>query len=487
MSQAKASFYADQGMRAVWAIEDKQSVVAWAQTRTGKLTLLVLAFLALCTTEEWQEALFFVAAMGLFAYYPPWRSAVLFVSTYTVALFFSTASIHDAISEVAVTEGLTSLSPMTLSHVALVVFSCLAWGLMAYARYAKQSLLARRPVLSLLAIECLLCLLTYKGILSGHTRLALWSLLSVLTPYFWFLAYALVDQRSKDRSSDVFQLGTFHPAWGGSSSSPIGKGAAYLRKVFAKNPQELAVTQIKAVKLLVWAKVISITRMLLTWLCVDQLHIPTVSDAIDASLQNHAYSLGMEWAALVWSVVAYTMRVAIYGHFAVGAARLAGFRLPRLSWRPLESRTLIDYFNRFHYYFKELLVDFFFIPTFFSVFKKHPRLRLFFATFMAAGVGNALFHFMSEIELLETMGLGGMVESYYSYLFYCFVLATGIGISQVLASAGYKPSSTVWGRVQSFVVVWGFVTLLHIFSDESRNHSLLERMHYLATMLGWYR
>jgi len=109
MSQTKASRYRDQGMRAFWAIEDKQSVVAWAQTRTGKLTLLVLAFLALCTTEEWQEALFFVTAMGLFAHYPPWRNTVFFVSTYIVAFFFSTASINDAISEVAVTEGLKSL------------------------------------------------------------------------------------------------------------------------------------------------------------------------------------------------------------------------------------------------------------------------------------------------------------------------------------------------------------------------------------------
>jgi len=110
---------------------------------------------------------------------------------------------------------------------------------------------------------------------------------------------------------------------------------------------------------------------------------------------------------------------------------------------------------------------------------------LFFATFMAAGVGNALFHFMSEIELLETMGLGGMVETYHSYLFYCFVLATGIGISQVRANAGYKPSTSLWGRIQSFFVVWGFVTILHVFGDESRNHSLLERIIYLASMIYW--
>jgi len=101
-------------------------------------------------------------------------------------------------------------------------------------------------------------------------------------------------------------------------------------------------------------------------------------------------------------------------------------------------------------------------------------------------VGNALFHFMREIELLETMGLGGMLETYTSYLFYCVVLATGIGISQVRANAGYIPSPSVWGRVQSFVVVWGFVTLLHIFSDESRNHTLSERMQYLVSLFVWF-
>jgi hypothetical protein len=36
------------------------------------------------------------------------------------------------------------------------------------------------------------------------------------------------------------------------------------------------------------------------------------------------------------------------------------------------------------------------------------------------------------------------------------------------------------------VVVWGFVTLLHIFGDESRNHTLLERMQYLFSLFVWF-
>jgi len=42
----------------------------------------------------------------------------------------------------------------------------------------------------------------------------------------------------------------------------------------------------------------------------------------------------------------------------------------------------------------------------------------------------------------------------------------------------------VWGRIQSFFVVWGFVTLLHIFSDESRNHTFSERAQYLLSMFA---
>lgn len=484
LSKIKDAGFGSVDMRSFWAIDERQTLVTWAQTLPGKLTLLAFAFLALTMTLSWQEALFIVAAMALFAYWPLWRSLILFASTYIVAFVFPHGSIDDAIRGVAAHEGFTELSPAALSYVALIGFSFIAWGLLAYARHHKQSVLAKRPLLTLIAIELVLCLLSYPGVLDGLPRLVIWSLLCVLVPYFWYLAYALVDQRSKDRSSDLFQLGAFHPVWGGASSIPIGKGAAFLRKMLAKNPEEMAITQIKGVKLLLWADALLALKILLKWFFEDYCKIPSVTDAIDASIHHQSYSLGMQWASLLWSVTSYSLRIAISGHFIIGSARLAGFRLPRSTWRPLESRTLIEYFNRFHYYFKELLVDFFFLPTFFRVFKEHPRLRLFFATFMAAGVGNAIYHFMSEIDLIESMGFVGALESYISYAFYCVILATGIGISQVRVNMGYKPSNSLYGRIQSFVVVWGFVTLLHVFSDESRNHSLLERVQYLLSMFA---
>ncbi|MBK7565070.1 MAG: hypothetical protein IPI21_12715 [Propionivibrio sp.] len=109
---------------------------------------------------------------------------------------------------------------------------------------------------------------------------------------------------------------------------------------------------------------------------------------------------------------------------------------------------------------------------------------MFFATFMAAGVGNALWHFLRQIDSVAKMGLVGAIESFTSYLFYCAVLATGIGISQVRASVGirarpvfsegYIPSCS-YGRslyACMFLVVKLFT------------HTLLERLLFMASLFG---
>ena len=48
--------------------------------------------------------------------------------------------------------------------------------------------------------------------------------------------------------------------------------------------------------------------------------------------------------------------------------------------------TVVGFWNRYYYYFKEIMVDFFFFPTFVSWFRKRPVLRLFAAVFMAVAV-----------------------------------------------------------------------------------------------------
>jgi hypothetical protein len=352
-----------------------------------------------------------------------------------------------------------------------------------YVRRAPQSLLARRPLLVLLAFEALLCMVGSAGLLHGWPRVLVWSAVFVFTPYLWFLPFAIADLRSRTPSPLPLQMAVLRPYWS-PAYLPFGKGAAFLRKHLSKTPQELAVTQLKAIKLLVWANLLFGLLALLGWLFDTRIAVPDVDDAIDAFLAGRPYPRLMGWAAIVLAAARYALQVAAWAHLFIGIARLAGYRLPRGSWRPLEARTLMDYFNRFHYYFKELLVDLFFMPTFFRVFKSHPRLRMFFATFMAAGVGNALWHFTRNIDVVASAGLAAALASYTSYLFYAALLAVGVGLSQVRANMGLRPATTPLARAASFLFVWTFVIGIHVFGDGSRIHTLTERLRFMAALLG---
>jgi hypothetical protein len=365
----------------------------------------------------------------------------------------------------------------------LCLFFVAAIGILRRVQRMPQSLFARRPLLLLLALETFLCGLGSFGLLHGWPRALLWSAILVFTPYLWFLPFAIADLRSRAPSPLTLQLATLRPFWS-PAYLPFGKGAAFLRKHLSTTPREIAVTQMKAIKLLIWANMLFALRAALGRVFLDFAHIPDPHDAIDALIAGHPYAPALGWAALLLATARYALQAAAWAHLFIGIARLAGYRLPRGSWRPLEARTLMDYFNRFHYYFKELLVDLFFMPTFFRMFRNHPRLRMFFATFMAAGVGNAIWHFCRNIALVATEGVGSAVASFTSYLFYAVVLAAGVGLSQVRANRGIRPAATVTARIYSFVFVWFFVVCIHIFGDGSRIHTLGQRLRFIAFLFG---
>ena len=110
---------------------------------------------------------------------------------------------------------------------------------------------------------------------------------------------------------------------------------------------------------------------------------------------------------------------------------MAGFLALRNTWRPLSSRSIAEFWNRYYYYFKELLVDCFFYPAFMRYFKTWGRWRLFAATVAAAGFGNALFHSLRDLNYVEDLGFWRALAGFQSYIFYTAVLSVGIGISQM--------------------------------------------------------
>ena len=453
------------GLRRIFAIDERESVVRFAQSSLGRATLF-FSIVALMLSPLAQKGLWLdwrivpiIAALFAHAYLPKYRGVILFAGAWAVTF--------------------SSLPVSLRAYAAQLSFLLFAWCAITVSYRHKKLFLARRPVISLL---CGCALLGLATVLIPHGAIhdGIWSFLVAYSGAIWFLCYAIVDQRSKDRSSDLVQMGMLPPFWV-TSATPIGKGAAFLRKYLAKSPYELAVTQIKGLKLLVWMSVLIALILLLKW-ATHRLAIPTAGEALAAFAGGKPFSTGLAWTALLLDVTFAALWTAIWGHKIIGLARLAGFRLPRNMCRPLESHSIADYWNRYYYYFKELLVEFFYVPTFMKTFRNHTRLRIFFATFMAAGVGNAIFHFVRDFEPLSRLGATGAFAPMSSYAFCCAVLATGIGISQLRAHAGFKPSYSWAGRVKSFVVVWGFMVSIHIFDYEAGNNTLVERLGFVASL-----
>ena len=82
----------------------------------------------------------------------------------------------------------------------------------------------------------------------------------------------------------------------------------------------------------------------------------------------------------------------------------------------------------------------FFYPTYLRYFKRFPRLRMAFATTMAAMVGNLIYHFYDTIAYVAALGWR-RCHGLPNLSFYCFVLTAGIVISQLRAHNKTKPRS----------------------------------------------
>ncbi len=409
-------------------IETYPDLVALVQTPLGKGLLFVLfAILLHPFSELWFPVTVAAAAA---AYAGQYRSVVVTVATLGVLLLYPGWIDWRSASLVAAREGV-GLEIVRHLNTAMLPMFFLASGTALYCvRRWNDRAFVRRPILGMHVIFLLLILLGVSSRLHGILLVALWSFIGTFAGLFWFLCYALKDMRAKDSSSIWTQFGIFHPFWG-SSTTPIGKGAAYLRRVEAKNPLDLAVSQLKGLKLLMWVWVLESISISLQRVAVDSLRIPTLDDALRLHMTGHFLPWYTCWASIVYTFFRGMIDTATFGNVCVAGARIAGYPILRNSYRPLSSKTFADFWNRYYYYFKELLVEVFFFPTFLRYFKGNTRLRLFVATFMAAGVGNWIFHMMKELKSVPQMGLLRTVLASQNYMFYCAVLAIGIGLSQM--------------------------------------------------------
>lgn len=478
-------------VRAVWDWHERPWLVAHATTPVGRaaVALVVAALLPL------QAAYVVVPALVLFTFFPRRRIEILAVAALVMLVRRLAPDVRAA--------GIVATSTTALTVITLVYLVYLAAR--EFRRLPEP--IQRTPVLWLHAsLLGLLAFATAVPWLFGFPpRRGPWLVVSAaaaLVPFLLWRASYIVQagKRGSARSSRfIDHLFYAFPVWGG-TAVPYGKGYDYLRQRQVDEPGAIAASQLAGLKLLllavVWQKLGALLLVLVHGQAappyarvLDDLSLgwPTLATLIATAPAG--IPLSVRWASVVIELVEYTLHLAATGHVVIGILRLFGFRVFRNTYKPLLATSIVEFWNRFYYYFKELLVEFFFFPTFLRWFKRRPRLRIFAAIFVSVLVGNLYFHVVRDLQDYASRGPEGAVSLLASRAFYCTLLALGVFVSMVREQErrGRAETPSRWApfvTLRRIAGVWLFFGVIHIWNVGPISMTFAERTAFFLGLLG---
>ena len=465
-------------------IETYPWVVAFVQTWKGKLVLFaVFAALMKPLHNVWFEmtaAAIVVSLAGRYRRYV----AVLATGAMLVRIpyWFGSRPLDELIIEQAGIAG--AIVPEHLRVATLIGCVPLAAASIWLARHFRNHPLGRRPILLQHVLCFALLALATSHLLRGLPQVVLWSVTITFIAYFWFLAFALMDQRHRAPAPTLLHFATFHPFFAPGTPVPMGRGGGNLKSVEAQTAEELAVTQLKGLKLLVWAFCLKALLFVSKKAIYGLAGLAPLGQSLEQFVENGQAPGPFAIVSLIVNFPEQLLATAIWGHIIIATARLAGFRLLRNTWRPLSSRTVAEFWNRYFYYFKEVLVHVYFYPTYIRWFKTHPRLRLAFATFIAAGMGNFLFHYILAARSIVEVGLVEALVRSQTYAFYCFLLAAGIIVSQLRARKFDPDAGWLRRQLVPSLGVAAFFCFLTFFDGPGRHVTLARHFEFLFHVFG---
>ena len=355
-------------------------------------------------------------------------------------------------------------------------------------------------------------LLTLHGMYWGFLVLAwftvpftgLWREVLVAVAYvfpalIWRFSYLLLSgqygRMADTKFSDHFL--TIWPFYGG-SSTPYGKGFGYLSRCEAKTPEQLARSQLAGIKLLILSVIWQIAMNLMEGLLYGSgnslteklgghtLGIPKLSHLVLKEGADTAF--WVSWLSVYFELIYQVLRHAIHGHQIIAILRIFGFNVFRNTYKPLLAESVVEFWNRYYYYFKEIMANFFFLPTFTQLgsrLRNWPKLRLFAAVFAAAFVGNTYYHLIKQDEIMvQGLVFDGLYELR-SRIFYCFLLAFGIFISMLREQkcGGQPPAPGSMRRILRIAGVWTFFGLIFIWNVKG-GATFAARVKFFMSLFG---
>ncbi len=487
--------------RSLVHLHESERLVAWAQTPRGRGAVWALAAVLLASFSAGRIILPFFTLTVLL---PQKRRLVLAWGALAAAVL----TVCQALGISAQT--LDATAALTVLAAGLILFSALFVVFLAarhFHRLPRRVQRAPQLWLHLLVWAALGALLLRPAGTPAFWSAVGTAVATALPFLVWRCGYMLKAGQRGTAASSRFRDHLYYlwPVFGG-SNVPQGKGFDHLSDREARSPQALARSQLAGIKLLGLACLWKGCRKLMNALVFGDpdsllaaltggfgLGIPRAGAMMSAGAD---LSVGLSWVALYAELVRITLWLAIWGHVIVASLRLCGFNVFRNTYKPLLAESILDFWNRFYYYFKELLVEFFFYPTYLRTFRKQPKLRMFTAIFAAAFAGNVYYHVLADRALIrgDFRHLGEMLES---YILYCLLLASGVTISMFRQQsrrgqgrfgesdpeAPPRPSIQPLLRLRRIAGVWTFYSLIHIW-DSHVNVAFLDRARFFLSLFG---
>jgi hypothetical protein len=473
----------------VWRWHDEPALTAWVATPAGKAALWLAALLLVPGAWRFPVALTLAPALV----WPERRIDLLALAAIGV-LLVKLPSPTDP----------TGLALRAAA--ALVVLGVVLVAYQAARRFRELPAPIRRfPIatvhVALLGAVAATMALRYLFRIEPESALGipLIALQTVLPFLLWRVSYLMLAGRrgtvAKDRLRDhLFYL---FPLWGG-TNTPYGKGHGYLMQRKATSSADLAAAELAGIKLLalawVWAGVNVVFEAAVHgdptpgfgWLAAHGPALPRLGQALAAGPAS--YGLLTRWGAVVAGLVGNVLDLAIKGHAVIGVLRLFGFRVFRNTYKPLLATSVVEFWNRYFYYFKELMVEFFFYPTYIATARFGQRMRMFLAIVAAAAVGNLYYHVLRDFSEYVVAGAKSGWSQLVGRMTYSVFLAIGIYVSMVREQArrGQKApgGSRVLRQVRAIAGVWIFFGVLHVWSVGSTKYGFAERLRFSLGLVG---
>jgi len=394
-----------------------------------------------------------------------------------------------------------ALAPWLEHGLAFLFLLGLLYTLYLAAIHFKQlpAMVRRRPLTVFhLLFWLLLAFLWFFPAQDGFAFTVL-TTIAVSFPYLiWRAGYMLLSGQRGKALNSRFRDHLFYiwPIWDGTNTPP-GKGHDYLSRVMAQTPESYARTLLGGCKLLL---LVALWKFVLAMLAVlvygdpksyfsalfrgYTLGLPRLKQVVSGQM---VLPMAQLWLCLYFELIWETLSLAAKGHVWVGVIRLFGFNIFRNTYKPLLAQTIVEFWNRYYYYFKELMMECFFLPSYARYFRNSPRLRIIAAIFAAAFFGNMYYHLLQHKEPLVLGEWKRLWSLLGVRLIYCGLLAAGIAISmlrqQRQRSRGQVVQAGPVHRFRRIAGVWTFFAFIN-FWNVIGNLNLADRARLFFSLFG---